>query len=187
MPTLDSLEKDQILQTLLHYRTVLVRFGLIITRDFHAAEDIYQNLVIKALNAIIAFENKSQLLLWCRTVIRTEAVDWMKKNDRELLIDDARLIELLDAEIFDEMKETRNLIAWSETLNDCLKKLSGESQKILLLRYEGERNCSEVASLMGISLDSVYKRLSRIHLKLRDCVNTTAGMNSPSRRIINES
>jgi RNA polymerase sigma factor (sigma-70 family) len=85
------------------------------------------------------------------------------------------------------MKETRNLIAWSETLNDCLKKLSGESQKILLLRYEGERNCSEVASLMGISLDSVYKRLSRIHLKLRDCVNTTAGMNSPSRRIINES
>ena len=156
-------------------------------RDFHAAEDVYQNLVVKALSADLVFENKPKLLFWCRTVIRTEAVDWMKKHGRELLLEDTRLFDLLDAEMFDELKETKNLIAWSETLNDCLKKLSGESQKILLLRYEGERNCNEVATLMGISLDSVYKRLSRIHLKLRDCVNSKAGMSSPSRSMINES
>lgn len=187
VPALAPLQQDQILQTLLHYRTVLVRTGLVITRDFHASEDVYQNLVVKALNASLEFEGNSRLLAWCRTVIRSESIDWMKKHGRELVLEDARLLDLLDAETLDEIKESKNLTAWSESLNDCLTKLSGESQRILNLRYEGDRNCGDVAKVMGISLDSVYKRLSRIHLMLRDCVDSKAGQSPLAGSVVHES
>lgn len=182
-----AIQQEEILQTLLHYRTVLVRSSLIITRDFHASEDIYQNLVIKAHNANLDFENTSKLLAWCRVVIRSEAVEWLKKNGRELLLDETRLLDLLDAEHAEELKESQNLIAWSEMLSDCLRKLSSESQMLISLRYDGDRNCDEVARLMEISLDSVYKRLSRIHHKLRNCVNSRANHGSIPRSFGNES
>ena len=181
-----TLQQNQIVQTLLHYRTVLVKSGLLITRDFHASEDIYQNLVIKALNETLEFESPSILLNWSRVVIRNEGIDWLKKNGREMPLEDARILDLLESEYLGEMKESRNLMAWSELLDDCLKKLNSESQRLLNLRYDGNRNCDEVARLMEISLESVYKRLSRIHLMLRDCVNTKAGRGTLSGDFINE-
>lgn len=171
-PALAPFQQDQILQKLLHYRTVLVRSGLLITRDFHASEDIYQNLVIKALNASLDFKSTSGLLAWCRTVVRTEAIDWLKKHGRELTLEDSQLLDLLDAESLDDIKESKNLTNWSELLDDCLKRLNSESQRLLKLRYDGNHDCSEVARMMEISTDSVYKRLSRIHLLLRDCVGS---------------
>lgn len=171
------LQQNQIVQTLLHYRTTLVRSGLLITRDFHASEDIYQNLVIKALNASLDFADTSMLLAWSRTVIRTEASDWLKKNGRELALDDNRLLDLLDAESLDEIKESRNLTNWSELLDDCMKLLNAEAKRLLKLRYDGNQDCSEVARMMEISIDTVYKRLSRIHLMLRDCVSSKAQQN----------
>lgn len=171
-PVLAPLQQDQIVQTLLHYRTVLVRSGLLITRDFHASEDIYQNLVIKALNANLDFESTSSLLGWCRTVIRSEAIDWLKKHGRELTLEDSQLLDLLDAESLDDIKESKNLTNWSEMLGDCLERLNSEAQRLLRLRYDANQDCSEVARLMEISIDSVYKRLSRIHLLLRDCVSS---------------
>ena len=181
------LEQQQILQSLLRYRTVLVRSGLLITQDYHAAEDIYQNLVVKSLNAGLEFENTSGLLAWCRMVLRSEGVDWLKKHGRELALDDSRLLDLLDAEIMDELKESREILAWTDMLDDCLKKLNSESQRILKLRYGGERSCGEVARMMEISIESVYKRLSRIHLKLRDCVNSKANGGTLSGNFSNES
>lgn len=181
------LQKDQILQTLLHYRTVLVRSGLIIIRDFHASEDIYQNLVIKALNANLDFEGTPRLLAWCRTVIRSESIEWLKKHDRELTLDDSQLLDLLDTEYFDELKESRNLNVWSEMLDDCMRKLSSDSRRLLNLRYDGNRNCSEVARVMEISLESVYKRLSRIHHILKDCVSLKIDRGTLPGNFINES
>jgi RNA polymerase sigma factor (sigma-70 family) len=161
---------DQILQTLLNYRTMLVKFGLIITRDFHASEDIYHNLIIKAHNVSLDFESTSKLLAWCRTVVRSEAADWLKSQGRELPLAEWQILDLIDAENIKELTEPKNQIGWSEFLDDCLKRLSGESQKLVHLRYQSDHGCEEVAQTLGITLHSVYKRLSRIHIQLRECV-----------------
>lgn len=166
------LHQQEVLQTVLRYRVVLVRSGLLITHDYHAAEDIYQNMVIKSLDTDLTFASVSSLLVWCRKVVRTEGIEWLKKHGREIALDDSRLLDMMDAESMDELKESQYFAARAELLDDCLKKLSSESQRILSLRYGSDRSCAEVASVMEISLDSVYKRLSRIHLALRDCVNT---------------
>lgn len=144
---------------------------MMVTGDFHASEDIYQNVVVKSLDVGLEFAGLPELLAWCRKVIRSEGVNWLKKHGREHSMEDAQLLDLLDAESMDELKESQKLTVWEDLLEDCLKRLNSESKRLLDLRYAGNRNCGEVARMMEISIDSVYKRLSRIHLALRDCVN----------------
>lgn len=167
-----SLKHQDILQILLQFRTGLMRSGLIITRDFHASEDIYQNLVLKSLRAGTEFENSFALLAWCKVVIRSEALSWLNRQGRELALEDAQILDLLDAEYCDEFEQYAKHHAWMETLDECLKKLSADSQRLINLRYDGNRQCDEVARMMGASIDTIYKRLSRIHMMLRDCVDS---------------
>jgi DNA-directed RNA polymerase specialized sigma24 family protein len=41
---------------------------------------------------------------------------------------------------------------------------------VLELRYADGLGCAEVAAAVGVGLDAIYKRLSRLHATLRQCV-----------------
>jgi DNA-directed RNA polymerase specialized sigma24 family protein len=45
-----------------------------------------------------------------------------------------------------------------------------ESRRVLELRYADGLGCAEVAAAVGVGLDAIYKRLSRLHATLRQCV-----------------
>jgi RNA polymerase sigma-70 factor (ECF subfamily) len=64
-----------------------------------------------------------------------------------------------------------------EALQHCLEKVSEESRVMLNLRYADNLGCETIASQMHLSLVAVYKRLSRLHGVLRDCVERRLGSN----------
>ncbi|NBQ02993.1 MAG: hypothetical protein EBU27_07215 [Opitutae bacterium] len=57
-----------------------------------------------------------------------------------------------------------------ELLRDCMEELPQKSEKILRLRYFEGLSCGEIADSISITLDAVYKRISRIQNSLRKCV-----------------
>ena len=57
-----------------------------------------------------------------------------------------------------------------EVLRDCMEELPQKSEKILRLRYFEGLSCGEIADSISITLDAVYKRISRIQNSLRKCV-----------------
>lgn len=160
---------------LLSWRGSLVQYGLIITRDYHASEDIYQNLVLKVMNVHLEFDNELKLMVWSRKVVYSESCDWLRKQGRELTWEDNRIYELLNSENAVDQSNAIRYSNWSEILEDCLSRLNEESKRLLNLRYDKSRRCGEVAELLGLSIESVYKRLSRIHMMLRDCFKTKTG------------
>ena len=60
-------------------------------------------------------------------------------------------------------------------LEQCLEKLPDRSRRLLKLRYEQSLKLREVAEVLGASLDSVHKALSRLRDRLRDCVERRLG------------
>jgi len=174
------LKRQEILHILLEYRIGLIRSSLIITRDFHASEDIYQNLVMKSIEAENEFETSFSFLAWCKVVVRTDAIAWRKKVGRELVLEDYQIIDMIDRENLDDLASTAGLLKRLENLDDCMKKLNPDSIRLLNLRYQGNRKCKEVAQMTGDSLDSVYKRLSRIHMMLRDCLSARLNSSHPT-------
>jgi RNA polymerase sigma factor (sigma-70 family) len=58
----------------------------------------------------------------------------------------------------------------TEALRACLKTLPEKSSLLLRLRYFEGNSCGEVAKKLGTGLNAVYKRLSRLHMGLKECI-----------------
>lgn len=101
-------------------------------------------------------------------------------------MEEDQLIELIDHDNLEDLSISTHMTRRLENLDDCMKGLNAESQRLLKLRYQDNRKCKEVARLTGDSLDSVYKRLSQIPMMLRDCIKSRIEPSQPTGGIGHE-
>jgi RNA polymerase sigma-70 factor (ECF subfamily) len=163
-----SLKEQDILRTLMAWRTRVSAAAWVIVRDTHAAEDIFQNVAIKAMTSEVNFETAGALLSWAFITARREGIDWLRRHKRETLCLDTEILELLERDWQSEPSPpTGERI---EALQDCLTAVPESARCLLKLRYFEGYSCEEVAEQMGISLNTIYKRISRLHESLKGCI-----------------
>ena len=158
------LSQEAVLRTLLAARTRISASAWLVARDAQAAEDIFQNLSVKALAGPTAFEGEAQLLSWAQITARNEALNWVRSRKGRVLSLDASVLDLVASEAEAGPEGTR-----LEALRGCLDALPGASREILDLRYSDERSCADIAKQLGLGLEAVYQRLSRLHRALKEC------------------
>src|SRR5436190_2047167 len=163
-----ALTQEDVVRMLLAARTRISASAWIVVRDVQAAEDIFQNLTVKALSGATPFGMEAQLVSWAHITARHEALNWIRaRKGRALSLDEA-VLDLVASE-WDgkdvDRKEGRRV----EALRECLATLPSGSRQILDLRYSDERSCAEIARDLGIGLDAVYQRLSRLHRAIKHC------------------
>ena len=161
-----TLDNAQILRVLMPWRTRLSAAAWLVTHDAHAAEDIFQSVVVKAISTNVAFEAEAALVSWAFIAMRHTAIDWQRRRSREEVGLEGSLLDRVDAEWIERGPEGGRLAA----LRECLEGVPAESRRVLELRYADGLGCAEVAAAVGMGLDAVYKRLSRLHATLRQCV-----------------
>ncbi len=171
------LTEQMVLQTLMHWRTRISAAAWIIVRNTHASEDIFQNVVVKAMTRDVSFESESAVLSWAFITARREGLDWVARHRREVHVLDGHLLQQL------EQQWQTNPSAPSgeklEALQNCLDATTAESRKLLQLRYGHDLDCDTVAKQLNLSLAAVYKRLSRLHMSLKQCVENKLAANIP--------
>ncbi len=140
----------------------------VVVRDAHAAEDIFQNVALKALTKEVSFESEGAVLSWAFITARREGIDWLRRHRKELTGLDSEILELLEQEWLCET--VRHGAARMEALRVCLKALPEKSSHLLRLRYFEGNSCGEIAEKLGTGLNVVYKRLSRLHQGLKECI-----------------
>jgi len=166
------MDESQVIRLLLQWRPRLAAAAWLLVRDAHAAEDLFQEVVLKALHREgLRFDTPPALLSWALVTIRRGALDWLKHSARRVTSLHGLEGEL--GELFDREwqacvvpPEDRRL----EVLARCLEGVPAESRRLLDLRYFESLDCAAVARELGLGLEVVYKRLSRLHERLRDCV-----------------
>jgi RNA polymerase sigma-70 factor, ECF subfamily len=162
------LSEHDTLQALMKARTRLSAAAWVVVRDTHAAEDIFQSVALKAMTRAVSFENESALLSWAFITGRREGIDWLRRHQRETLSLDSEILELLEHELQSEAVHPAG--AKVEALQDCLAAAPDSARQLLKLRYFDGYSCEEVAEQMGIGLNAIYKRVSRLHESLKDCI-----------------
>jgi RNA polymerase sigma-70 factor (ECF subfamily) len=162
-----NLNEKEILQTLMTWRTRVSAAAWVVVRDTHAAEDIFQNVAIKAMTREVSFENEGALMSWAFITARREGIDWLRRHQREAICLDSEILELLEQ----EWQAGRNPAGdRMEALQVCLESAPESSRRLLKLRYFDGYSCEEVAEHMGIGLNAIYKRVSRLHESLKSCI-----------------
>jgi RNA polymerase sigma-70 factor (ECF subfamily) len=137
-----------------------------IARDAQAAEDIFQNLSVKALAGESTFDLEAQLISWAHITARHEALNWIRSRKGRALSLDEAVLDLVSTE--GEAGASAEGVR-IEALRGCFDALPAASRELLDLRYSEERSCADIARLMDMGLDAVYQRLSRLHRALKEC------------------
>lgn len=162
------MNQQQIVHNLLQQRVQLTGYIWAIVRDAHRADDVFQELCLKAMAKADEINDPPHLLAWSRTVARGLALDLIRKSDRRRLVLDERVLDMLEAE-WDEHAQPISA-EMSEALEHCVSQLSERVQQMIHAQYTEGLATSQVAQKVGMSVAAVYKALARSHQFLNECM-----------------
>jgi RNA polymerase sigma-70 factor, ECF subfamily len=152
--------------TLLAERLPLTAFFASVTRDFHLAEDVFQEVCVKAVARADSFETTAHLMNWARLTGKNRAIDILRARDGRFIGLSDEMLALLAA----EWPEASKTDAMQEALDHCITQITPNNRELLRLRYFERRDCTDVARIMGRKIETVYQALARLHKTLGDCI-----------------
>ncbi len=139
-------------------------FALKITNNQMVAEDIAQESFVKIWQKRVQFSNLSSLKSYLYTIVKNNAINWAKKNCREIKAKQELSRVAIGAEqyIFESLVQAEVF----RELTTSIEKLSPQTQKILKMIYFEGLKVKDVANILGISISTVktlqYRALSKL-------------------------
>jgi len=160
-----SMEPNELARILLRERLRITAVATAIVRDVHAADDVFQQVVVAALERHSQFNDAQHVLAWGIQTARCRAIDSSHRHRAVSLPDE--VLDLLEADWGDPSPD------WSdqmEALQRCIGGLGGSARELLQMKYRDDLTAVVIADKLHRSPDAVYQSLSRIHRALRECV-----------------
>jgi RNA polymerase sigma factor (sigma-70 family) len=161
-----AMERDTVVQVLLRERLRIAAAAVAVVRDAHAADDIFQQLVVMALGEGRRFEGPGHVLAWAVRAARHRAVDLARRRRLRSLPNE--VLDLLEAAWADPVPS-----GWSdraEALCRCVGRLAPANRELLRMKYADGLTAPAIAERQRRTADAVYQNLSRVHRCLRECV-----------------
>jgi RNA polymerase sigma factor (sigma-70 family) len=145
------------------------------TRNTEAARDAAQEAYLHAWRDLPTLRNPRSFLPWLRELARRRARE--ARDQARRLVTGASADEALAAAVETSPDAAGHLLAAEEhhALTAALDALPDEARETVVLYYREGRSASQVASLLGLSEEAVWQRLSRARAELRDDLLTRAG------------
>jgi RNA polymerase sigma-70 factor, ECF subfamily len=160
--------EELLVKTLLDARPRLLAGALAVVRDAHLADDLFQEVLLKALRMAESFSDPGGLLAWARVSVRNLGIDHTRRAGRL----DEILSELALESIETRMEESGRAVRQRmDAMRVCLDKLPAQSRTLLQMRYHDGRRGEDLARLLGRTEAAIYKALSRLHQALRRCID----------------
>ena len=140
--------------------------------DFHAAEDILQQVAVVAFQKHEKFDPQAaSYLSWVLGIARYEILHWQRSKARDRLVFSEATLEKLagvECSISADLGEMRRALGF------CLAKLEGRAQKLIEMRYMTGLNAGEIAERIGSSSGAVRVKLHRLRNVLLKCIRRKA-------------
>jgi RNA polymerase sigma factor (sigma-70 family) len=145
------------------------------TRDLETSRDAAQEAYLHAWRDLRTLRNPGSFLPWLRELARRRAREGRAQARR--LVTGAAAEEALAAAVEGAPDAPNRLLAAEErhALTAALDALPDEARETVVLYYREGRSASQVASLLGLSEEAVWQRLSRARAQLRDDLLSRAG------------
>lgn len=156
----------------------LFRFARRLTSDAHAAEDLVQETVVRALKARTGFRGESTVATWLHRIMWNLAVDGSRRGDRELLVDEVEDRWRDDAYSVDPAVVAEHA-ADAAAVRDALVRLPFIYRSAVVLHDSLGWTNAEIAERLGISLANAKQRVHRGRMLL-----TTALAEGADRRAL---
>ncbi len=133
------------------------------------ADDLVQDIVVKAWTTIDQYATGTNLRAWLFTILRNTFFSLQRKRRREVPDPDGvHAAALCDAPTHDAR------LAFKE-FRAAFEKLSAEHREVLTLVGASGLSCEEAAEIMGVAIGTVKSRANRARARLAQLLDMAAG------------
>lgn len=133
------------------------------------AEEIAQDVFIKAYRSLKDFKGTAKFSTWLYTITTTTCITFLRKKKLEIhSLDNQKVFDVADN--LDGGMSANRIEQKSRTnmVNEAINFLSADDAQIITLFYKGEQTLDEIAQIMGIESNAVKVRLHRARTRLKD-------------------
>ena len=170
---------DAFITLLNQYSSRVYRLALQFTGSREDAEDVLQDVSLKAYANLREFRGDSRFYTWLVRITVNEALTKLRKrrSKHEISLD-----ERIETDDNDFMP--REIESWGDNPEDCyatselqrllseaMEKLEPQYRVVFTLRDIEQVSTEETAQMLGLSVPTVKSRLMRARLKMRERLN----------------
>jgi RNA polymerase sigma-70 factor (ECF subfamily) len=152
------------------YREPVWRLINSLVGDPVQAQDIFQNVILKAFRGLVGFRFQSCLLTWIYRIARNECFNHLRKRDTELLS---------LGSIAGDREETVGIRAShaqqerQAALRSAVLRLPFRMREVIVLRYMQDLSYKEIGRVLGCPTGTVASRLARALAELESRLRTS--------------
>ena len=166
--------RDDILREAFACQPKLIAYAYTMLRNHSSAEDVVQNAYLVIVKKYEQFTPGTSMIAWCRAIVRLQVLSYIKKQKKEVSLEDQILNDAVDA-AFDEFQNATVTVR-HEYLRECMAKLPDKGRKTIFLRYMEKMGYEDIGKSMDMKLEAVRKTLFRVKQKLRQCIDIRTGL-----------
>lgn len=122
-------------------------------RDVYQAEDIAQEVFVKAWRKLEQLGEGEKFSSWLITITQNHCIDFLRKKAR---IQEAPLLSE-----YPESKDSNQQLLMKETVWDALEHLNDKYKIVIVLNYFSGYTAKEISTLLNISQAAIESRLRR--------------------------
>ena len=133
------------------------------------AEEVAQDVFIKAYRSLAAFKGDAKFSTWLYTVTTTTCITFLRKKKLEVhSLDNEKVFEVADS--VDSGMSANQIEQKSKVnmVNEAIKMLSPDDAQVITLFYKGEQTLEEIAQIMGKEPNAVKVQLYRARGRLKE-------------------
>ncbi len=152
----------------------LFSYIILIVKDKHLAEDIFQDTFIKVINTLRSgsYNEEGKFLPWVMRISHNLVIDYFRKSKRMPFLENSEGYDLFETlKVYDETIEDKIII---EQIRGDVKKLieflPDEQKEVLKMRHYQEMSFKEIAQTTDVSINTALGRMRYALINLRKLI-----------------
>jgi len=151
------------------YKSYVFTLTLRFTKNREDAEEVSQDIFIKAYRYLADFKGTAKFSTWLYTIVNTTCITFLRKKRLDVQsLDDERTFEVADSQDSGfranqvEQKSRQNMV------NQAIALLNPDDAEIITLFYKNEQSLEEIGQILGLEVNTAKVRLHRARTRLKE-------------------
>ncbi len=133
------------------------------------AEEIAQDVFVKAYRSLADFRGESKFSTWLYTIVSTTCITFLRKKKLDVhSLDNEKVFEVADSVDSGFRANQVEQKSKVQMVNQAIKLLSPDDAKLITLFYKGEQSLEEIGQILGLEPNNVKVKLHRARQRLKE-------------------
>jgi RNA polymerase sigma factor (sigma-70 family) len=157
------------------HQSKIFSYIMLLVKDRHLAEDIFQDTFIKVINTLKAgsYNEEGKFLPWVLRIAHNLIIDFFRKSKRMPMVENNPEYDIFETlKIFDQTIEDKIIIEQiHKDVKMLIEYLPEDQKEVLKMRHYADMSFKEIAEQTNVSINTALGRMRYALINLRKIVD----------------